>query len=71
MEIGFKIKKITISNPYADPLNGKVSQELRADGEKGELLYLVGDNDIRKLMQDALKEYYKNKKEMRGKHARI
>lgn len=60
-EFGIKIKKITISKPHHRD-NGEPYCELELVDEKNNFIWICGDNDIPKLMREALKEYYKNKK---------
>lgn len=60
-EFGLKIKKIVISKPYIHG-DQKVSHDLQLVDENNEFLWICGENDMPKLLQEALKEYYKNKK---------
>lgn len=60
-ELGTKLKRIVISKPYYRGDKGPYS-DLQLVGENNEFLSICGDNDIPKLMREALKEYYKNKK---------
>lgn len=61
-EIGAKLKKVIISHPYQRDEDNKTSFDLQLVDENNEFLWICGDNDIPKLLQDALKTYYKNKK---------
>lgn len=60
-EFGIKIKKIAISKPHYND-NNEPYFELQLVNENNEFLWICGDNDIPKLMREALKDYYKNKK---------
>lgn len=60
-EIGTKLKRIAISKPYYRDGKGPCF-DLQLVDENNEFLWICGDNDIPKLMREALKEYYKNKK---------
>lgn len=61
-EIGIKLKKIVISKPYRIVEGGKQYFDLQLIDEDNEFLWICGDNNIPKLLQEALNEYYKNKK---------
>lgn len=61
-ELGIKIRNISILNSSYSNLNHETTYDLRIDGEDGEFLYITGDNNIVKLLREALKEFYKNKK---------
>lgn len=58
-EIGIKIKKIVIGRPYVNCVEGVVNDITFVD-ETGDFLHLCGDNNIAKLLNDALNDY-KNK----------
>lgn len=61
-ELELKVKKITISKLYYREEKGEPYHDLILEEKDGQRLYIVGDNNISKLLQEALREYYKNKK---------
>jgi len=62
-ELGCKLKEINIKGPYPNRAAGPANFfDLQLIDENGEFMFICGDNDIPKLLQDALKEYYKNKR---------
>jgi hypothetical protein len=61
-ELGIKIQRIVIDKPSLNA-NGLPINDIKLEGENGEFLYIIGDNDIPGLLREALKEYYMNKKE--------
>lgn len=64
-ELGAKLKKIIISKPYYAGDEGcEPSFDMQLVDENNEFLWICGGNDIPKLMREALKEYYKNKKKV-------
>lgn len=60
-ELGINVKEIIIGKPYILD-GGKVTNDISIVSEDGSFLHICGDNNVEKLMEDALTDYKMNRR---------